>query len=31
MWDVDDRSDIGYVMNSIEKPQIGDKLRKILE
>jgi 2-phospho-L-lactate guanylyltransferase len=31
MWDVDDMSDIGYVMNSIEKPQIGDKLRKILE
>ncbi len=31
MLDVDDRSDIEYVLGNIEKPQIGDKLRKILE
>jgi len=31
MLDVDDWSDVEYIMGSIEKPQIGDKLRKVLE
>jgi 2-phospho-L-lactate guanylyltransferase len=31
MWDVDDLSDIGYIMSNVEKPSMIDKLRKILE
>jgi 2-phospho-L-lactate guanylyltransferase len=31
MLDVDDSSDIGYVMSNVEKPQIREELRKILE
>jgi 2-phospho-L-lactate guanylyltransferase len=31
MFDVDDRSDIGYIMDSVEKPQITKRIREILE
>jgi 2-phospho-L-lactate guanylyltransferase len=30
MWDVDDISDIEYIMGSVEKPRLRDSLRKIL-
>jgi 2-phospho-L-lactate guanylyltransferase len=31
MWDVDDQSDLEFIMSNIEKPLLVDKLRKILE
>jgi 2-phospho-L-lactate guanylyltransferase len=31
MWDVDDLSDVGYIMSNVEKPLMIEKLRKILE
>jgi len=31
MWDVDDQSDLEFIMSNIEKPSLVDKLRKILE
>lgn len=31
MWDVDDPSDIEFIMSNIEKPVLAEKLRKILE
>lgn len=31
MWDVDDPSDIEFIMSNIEKPALVEKLRKILE
>ena len=30
MWDVDDQSDIGFIMSNIEKPALSEKLRNIL-
>lgn len=29
MWDVDDQSDLEFIMSNIEKPALADKLRKI--
>lgn len=31
MLDVDDRSDLGYIMNNTEKPQMRERFKKILE
>ncbi|MGQ0772698.1 MAG: 2-phospho-L-lactate guanylyltransferase [Nitrososphaerota archaeon] len=31
MWDVDDVSDLEFIMRNIEKPEFSEKLRKILE
>lgn len=31
MWDVDDQSDIEFIMSNIEKPALAEKLRGILE
>lgn len=31
MWDVDDQSDIEFIMSNIEKPDLSEKLRKVLE
>lgn len=30
MWDVDDKSDIGFIMSNIEKPALAEKLRNLL-
>jgi 2-phospho-L-lactate guanylyltransferase len=30
MWDVDDSSDIGYIMSNVEKPHLVEQLRKVL-
>jgi 2-phospho-L-lactate guanylyltransferase len=30
MWDVDDQSDVEFIMSNIEKPDLADKLGKIL-
>jgi 2-phospho-L-lactate guanylyltransferase len=30
MWDVDDVSDLGFIMRNVEKPDLAEKLRKIL-
>jgi len=31
MWDVDDMSDLGFIMRNVEKPDLAEKLRKILQ
>ncbi|MGI0004348.1 MAG: 2-phospho-L-lactate guanylyltransferase [Candidatus Nitrosotenuis sp.] len=31
MWDVDDASDLEFIMRNVEKPDLAEKLRKILQ
>ncbi len=31
MWDVDDMSDLEFIMRNVEKPDLAEKLRKILQ
>ena len=31
MWDVDDISDLEFIMRNVEKPELAEKLRKILQ
>jgi 2-phospho-L-lactate guanylyltransferase len=31
MWDVDDASDLEFIMRNVEKPELAEKLRKILQ
>ena len=31
MWDVDDKSDLEFIMSNVEKPDLAEKLRKLLE